>query len=186
MLKLILKTNLRRKLLGYSFTHADEDYYVRELASYIHEDPGNLSRELRRMEEDGLYRSRERGRVKFYSLNKAHPLFKELKTIVFKTEGVEGSLRGIVSAAKGVSRAFIYGSYAKGKENASSDIDLVVTGDFDRDGFTGAVRKLEHNLGRQVNFNAYTDSEFEREKKKRGGFLNLVLKDKIITLKGKA
>lgn len=138
------------------------------------------------MEEDGLYRSRERGRVKFYSLNKAHPLFKELKTIVFKTEGVQGSLRGIVSAAKGVSRAFIYGSYAKDKENASSDIDLVVTGDFDRDGFTGAVRKLEHNLGRQVNFNAYTDSEFEREKKKRGGFLNLVLKDKIIALKGKA
>ena len=186
MMNLIAKTKLRRKLFGYSFTHPDEDYYVRELASYIHEDPGNLSRELRRMEEEGLYKSRERGRVKFYSLNKAHPLFKELKMIVFKTEGVEGSLRGIVSAAKGVTSAFIYGSYAKDKENASSDIDLVVTGDFDRDGFTGVVRELEAKLGRQVNFNAYTDSEFDKEKKKRGGFLNLVLKDKIITLKGKA
>jgi len=41
---LLLNTKLRRKLLTYSFTHPDENYYVRELASLIDEDAGNLSR----------------------------------------------------------------------------------------------------------------------------------------------
>ncbi len=184
-MKVLLKTKLRRKLLKYAFTHPEGNYYVRELAGYIDEDPGNLSRELRRLEDEGLYRSTVRGRLKLYSLNKVYPLFGELKAIVSKTEGVEASLKGLVEADKGISLAFIYGSYAKDKEKATSDIDLVVVGDFDRDTFTGAVRGLEKQLDREINFNAYTADEFRIERKKRGGFLNLILKDKIIIIKGK-
>ena len=36
-------------------THPDEYYYVKELASIINEDAGNLSRELSKFEEEGLY-----------------------------------------------------------------------------------------------------------------------------------
>lgn len=182
---MLLKTKLRRKLLGYAFTHPRANYYVRELASYIQEDPGNLSRELRRLEDEGLYKSVIRGRLKLYSLNKAYPLFNELRAIVSKTEGVEAALKGLTGAEKGISLAFIYGSYAKNKESASSDIDLVVVGDFERDSFTQKVRKIEGRLDREINFNAYTADEFRAERRKRGGFLNLVLKDKIIILEGK-
>lgn len=184
-MKLLLKTKLRRKLLGYTFTHPHGNYYVRELASYIQEDPGNLSRELRRLEDEGLYKSVTRGRIKLYSLNKAYPLFNELRAIVSKTEGVEAILKGLVEAEKGISLAFIYGSYAKNKENAASDIDLVVVGDFERDAFTQKVRKIEGKLDREVNFNTYAPDEFKAERRKHGSFLNLVLKDKIIILKGK-
>jgi predicted transcriptional regulator with HTH domain len=69
-MSVLLNTKLRKKLLTYSFTHPDEDYYVRELSGLIEEDPGNLSRELRILEEEGLYTSVTRGRVKLYSLNK--------------------------------------------------------------------------------------------------------------------
>lgn len=184
-MKVLLKTKLRRSLLGYAFTHPEVNYYVRELASYIHEDPGNLSRELRKLEDEGLYKSVTRGRLKLYSLNKAYPLFNELKAIVSKTEGVEAELKWLIEVDKGISLAFIYGSYAKNKEKASSDIDLVVVGDFDRRAFTEMVRRLEGKIDREVNFNSYTADEFKTERKKRGGFLNLVLKDKVIILKGK-
>lgn len=50
----LLNSKLKRKLLTYSFTHPEESYYVRELASLIQEDPGNLSRELKRLEDEGL------------------------------------------------------------------------------------------------------------------------------------
>jgi predicted nucleotidyltransferase len=181
----LLSTKLRKKLLAYSFTHSDENYYVRELASYIHEDPGNLSRELRKLEGEGLYKSVSRGKVKFYSLDKSYPLFSELKAIIFKTEGVFGTLKESVSGYEGITLAFIYGSYAKDQEKASSDIDMVVVGDFDRDAFTEELRKLEARLSREINFNAYTKEEFHAERKKHGGFLNLVLKEKILLLKGK-
>jgi uncharacterized protein len=184
-MSVILNTKLRRKLLTYSFTHADEDYYVRELSSLIDEDPGNLSRELRKLEEEGLFSSHIRGRAKFYSLNKQYPLFIEIKKIVFKTEGVEGSLKEVMTKYREIAFAFIYGSYAKNKEKKTSDIDVVVVGRFPHDAFTRDIRSLESKLNREINFTSYTPEELERERKKEGGFLNLVLKGKIHVLKGK-
>jgi predicted nucleotidyltransferase len=171
-------------LLAYAFTHPDEQYYVRELSGLIEEDPGNLSRELKRMEAEGLYTSVTRGSVKLYSLNKKYPLFKELKQIIFKTEGVEGSLNRIVREYKGISLAFIYGSYAKNREKKTSDIDLVLVGEVSDGKFARAIRALEARLNREINYTVYERGEFEKERKKRGGFLHLVLTDKIILLKG--
>ncbi len=180
----LLNTKLRRKLLAYSFTHPDEDYYVREFSGLIQEDPGNLSRELRILEEEGLYTSVTRGRVKLYSLNKKYPLFRELKKIIFKTEGVEGTLKELVGGFKGISVALIYGSYAKEREKKTSDIDLIAVGKFHRNKFTREIHTLELKLGREINFTVYTQEEFEKEKGREGGFLNLILKEKIIILKG--
>lgn len=184
-MSVLLNTRLRRKLLAYSFTHSDENYYVRELSSLIDEDPGNLSRELRKLEAEGLYVSFTKGKAKFYSVNKNYPLFKELKKIIFKTEGVEGSLKEIVLKYKGIALTFIYGSYAKNEEKKTSDIDLVVVGKINRDHFTNDIRNLETKLNREINFTVYTEDEFAKERKNEGGFLNLVLKDKFIILKGR-
>jgi predicted nucleotidyltransferase/predicted transcriptional regulator with HTH domain len=181
---ILTNTKLRRKLLAYSFTHADEQYYVRELSGLIDEDPGNLSRELKRLEDEGLYTSMTKGSVKLYSLNKKYPLFKELKTIIFKTEGVEGSLNQIVRRCTGISLAFIYGSYAKNTEKKTSDIDLVVVGEVPNGEFARDIRDLEAKLNREINYTFYERGEFEKERKKEGGFLHLVLADKIILLKG--
>ena len=183
-MSVILNTKLRRKLLTYSFTHPDEDYYVRELSSLINEDPGNLSRELRKLEEEGLFASFIRGRSRFYSLNKQYPLFKEIKKIIFKTEGVEGSLKEVMTRYKGISFAVIYGSYAKNKESKTSDIDVLTVGEFPVNAFTRHIRNLESKLNREINFTSYTRQEFETERKKEGGFLNEVLKGKIHVLKG--
>jgi len=183
-MSVLLNTKLRRKLLTYSFTHPDENYYVREISSLIDEDPGNLSRELKKLEDEGIYTSMTKGGAKYFSLNKSYPLFKELKKIIFKTEGVEGSLKEAVSRFKGISLAFIYGSYAKDKDKKASDIDLVVVGEFSQNKFTHDIRDLESKLNREINFTSYTIEEFKKDGKKDGGFLNLVLKDKILILKG--
>jgi predicted nucleotidyltransferase len=180
----IIKTKLRSKLLSYYFLHPDESYYVREIASLIVEDPGNLSRELRSMEKEGIFISRLKGRIKLYSLNKAYPLFNELKNIVFKTEGAEGSFKKLVLAHKDIEAAFIYGSFAKNSEKKTSDIDIVVIGKFDRDKFTRELRSLESKLSREINFTAYKREEFDKKRKEEGGFLNMVLAGKIILLKG--
>ena len=182
---ILFNTKLRKKLLTYSFAHPDEQFYVRELSVLIDADPGNLSRELRKLEDEGLYISIIKGKEKFYSLNKNYPLFSELKTIISKTEGVDGSLKELVSRYKDISYAFIYGSYAKNKENKTSDIDLVLVGKFPNDKFTRDIRTLESKLNREINFTRYSEEEFAVEKRKKDGFLNLVLKDKNIILKGK-
>ena len=183
-MSLLLGSRLREKLLSYSFAHPGENYYVRELSGLIDEDAGNLSRELRRLEREGLVLSFSKGKEKYYSLNKDYPLLPELKKIVSKTVGVEGSLRHLVAGFKGISLSFIHGSYAKGKEKKTSDIDLVVVGRFSEKEFTHQIRRLESRLNREINFTAYTEEEFFAERNQEGGFLNLVAKEKTIILKG--
>ena len=178
-------TKLRRKLLAYTFTHPDEGFYVRELSGLIDEDAGNLSRELRKLEEEGLFRSISKGTLKIYSLNQAYPLFKELKEITFKTEGLEGSLKNLFGQYKGIALAVIYGSYARKSEKKTSDVDVILVGRFPQNRLTRQIRELESRLNREINFTAYSSEEFNRESKKTGGFLDLVLKGKVIVLKGK-
>ena len=177
-------SKLRSKILSYFFTSPEKSLYVRELGIILDEDPGNLSRELRKLAREGIFVSSTKGRVKFYSLDKRYPLFSDLKNIIFKTDGIEGSLRRLVSEYARIDLAFIYGSYAKEKEKGSSDIDIVVVGSFPRDEFTRKLRALESRLNREANFNSYTRAEFDKESAKKGGFLNMVIKDKVILLKG--
>src|SRR3989338_6835148 len=107
IMRILFKTRLRKKLLVYLFTHPVEHFYVRELAGLINEDAGNLSRELKLFEKDGLCASAAKGILKFYSLNKNYPLFGELKQIIFKTEGVAGALKDLLKKTEGIRLALI-------------------------------------------------------------------------------
>jgi predicted nucleotidyltransferase len=185
-MSLLFKTNLRKKLLTHLFTHPNENFYVREIASSIDEDAGNLSRELNLLAEEGLCSYFRRGNSKFYSLNHTYPLFNEFKQIIEKTEGVQGTLKELVDKSPGIKTAFIYGSFAKNKAAKTSDIDLVVAGKFSNSKFLDLIRAAESKLNREINYTAYTPEEFEAETNKKGAFLNIILKDKLIPLKGKA
>jgi predicted nucleotidyltransferase len=112
-------------------------------------------------------------------------LFNEIKSIIFKTAGVEGSIRAIINDIDGISRAFIYGSFADGKEKKLSDIDLLIAGKFAEDELIGKIRNLEAKLDREINYVSFTEKEYLKERKKKGSFLNAVLKNKLIVLKGK-
>ena len=166
---LLRSTKLRKKLLNYAFTHTEASYYVRELANLISEDPGNLSRELAALEREGLFTSSRKGNLKFYALNTSYPLFKELKDIIFKTGGVEGSLRELVKEFDGIKRAFIYGSYAANREKESSDIDLFIVGSIIENEWIIELNKVGQKLNREINYVYYGEDEFKRKIKEKGG-----------------
>src|ERR1700747_1506719 len=56
-----LRSELRRKLLTYFYTNRAARVYVRQLASALGVDSTNLSRELARLEREGLLRSEIEG-----------------------------------------------------------------------------------------------------------------------------
>ena len=185
-MSIIAGSKLRKKIYAYAFTHVDEKYYVRELAALIGEDPGNLSRELRCLAEEGVFLFTEKGKEKYYYLNRKYPLFEEIKKIVFKTEGVEGSIRDLISAFSGIKICFLYGSFAVGKEDSGSDIDLaaVVSEGFDEKPFLKKLSALERKLGRDINYTLYEEYDYRSKKSEEGSFLNKVLEGRIIVLKG--
>lgn len=180
----LTRSRLRQKLLAYFFTNPNSQAYVREIASILDEDPTNISKELNRLEKVGVFVSSTRGRQKYFSLNKKYPLYGELKSIIFKTIGVEGRLKEIINGTEGVIFSFIYGSFPQNKEDTTSDIDLLIVGNPDEEKLMEKIEALEKKLQREINYNIYPVKEFKQKVKKQDSFLINILKRPKIILKG--
>lgn len=180
----ITKSKLRQKLLSYFFANPQTSLYLREIASLLREDPGNLSKELAHLVKSGIFLSNARGNQKYFSLNKDYPLYKELKSIIFKTIGIEGSLREIIANTEGIKFSFIYGSFAHHKEQAASDIDLFIVGNPDEEELMEGIENLEKKLNREINYNIYPPKEFKEKLRKKDTFILNILKRPKIVLKG--
>jgi DNA-binding transcriptional ArsR family regulator len=102
---LLQGSKLRKKLLTHLFHHADEQYYVRELAALLVEDAGNMSNELAKLYKEGLLSFKTKGNTKLYSLDKKYPLHNELKKLIHKSAGAEGGLKRLAGAHPGISSA---------------------------------------------------------------------------------
>jgi len=66
--------------------YPDFKTHVRGLAKLIKEDAGNIQRELKRLEKVGFLSSEKQANTKIYSTNKQFPIFKELQSIVLKSQ----------------------------------------------------------------------------------------------------
>ena len=180
----LTKSRLRQKILSYYFTNPTKRLYVRQAASILEEDPGNLSKEFSRLEKEGVFIAEMQGNQKHFYLNKQYPLHNELKSILFKTVGVEGRLKEIIAKMKGVQLSFIYGSYATNNENASSDVDLLIVGKLDEDKLLKEIESAERILGREINYNIYPPKEYKEKLKRKDNFITNILKRPKIILKG--
>ncbi len=180
----ITKSRLRRELLSHFFTNPQAELYLREVATLLKEDAGNLSKELAALENLGIFNSRLSGKQKYFSLNRQYPLYKELKSVVFKTIGIEGRLKELSEKIEGIKVAFIYGSFAENKENSLSDIDLFLIGSPDEDILMEEIDSLEKRLGREINYNVYPEKEFKEKRRHKDGFIINLLKRPKIFLKG--
>lgn len=183
----ITKSRLRNKILLHFFTNVDDEMYLREMALRLKEDPGNLSKELSKLEKEGIFISQYRGKQKYFFLNKAYSLFNELKSIIFKTIGIQGSLQNIINEISGIVSAFIYGSFATGKENASSDIDLcliVKDSVFNEHNYISKIDGLGKTISREINYIYYSEEEWKKQINENDSFIiNIKMGPKII-LKG--
>ncbi len=180
----IFGSRIRAKILGWLFTHPDESFFVRQIALLLKEDPTNVSREMAKLEELGILRSKRNGNLKHFQTNQECPFFEELKSLVLKTSGVAGRIRTSLERMSGIEYAFIYGSYAKGEEKADSDVDLLIIGDVDLDHLDANLEKLEKMTGREINYVLYSMAEFKCKKKAKDGFLADVLSGKKIMVVG--
>ncbi len=57
----------------------------------------------------------------------------------------------LTPVAENIEFAFVYGSFARGEENAGSDIDLMVIGEITLDDLLDRISPLEHKLNRPIN-----------------------------------
>ena len=156
----LFKSKLRQRLLALFLTNPHDRYYVRQLHQMLDGSVGSLHRELIYLEHLGILNSDKVGNLKFYFANRDHALFEEISGITAKTVGVFGALREALGDLSGITAAFVYGSFAAGRETARSDIDLFVIGDIDHGALNKRLSDVEKALQREINYTAMTGAEF--------------------------
>ena len=157
-----LRSQLRRKVLTFFYVNRAALVYVRQLAAALGADSTNVSRELARMETEGLLRSELEGRQRYYSLNRSYPYLKPLFELLRGSIGVEPALRDALRKVDGINAAWLYGSFAKNEADARSDIDVLIVGRPDAAQLAAEIRKAEHALRREINYAVFTSPELKR------------------------
>ena len=178
------RSQARRRLLAYYFTNPTARLHLRDLAERLNTDPSNLSKELRRLEGERLFRSEISGRQKYFQLNREYPLFDEVRAIVEKTIGAVAVIRHALQRMDGIQEAYLYGSFAKNQQDAASDIDVLIIGAPREEAVAQVVSKLERQLGREINYTVLTEREFASRRLRKDAFLENVWHNKRIPLIG--
>lgn len=179
-----LRSKARRRLLAYYFANPTARLHLRDLAHRLSIDPSNLSKELVRLERQGLFRSEISGRQKYFQLNREYPLFAEVRGIVSKTIGAPSLIAQSLKKIRGIEEAYLYGSFASNQQDAASDIDVLVIGTPRDEVLAEEMRKIEQQLGREVSYTVLSRREFNSRHTRKDAFLENVWRNKRILLMG--
>lgn len=179
-----LRSELRRRLLTFFYVNRKARVYVRQLAEALQVDSTNLSREMKRLEKDGILRSETEGRQLYYSLNAASPNLKPLLALLKGSIGVEPALKDALRNLSGIESAWLVGSFAKGEADAASDIDLLIVGEPDQAQLASETRKAEKSLRREINYTVLAPGELKRRLRTGDAFVRDIWGGKRIELIG--
>ena len=86
MLDVFITSRVRRKIIILYAKYPDFKTHVRGLAKLLKEDPGNVQRELKKLEQVGFLRTQQRKNTRIYFLNTQFPMYKELQSMVLKSQ----------------------------------------------------------------------------------------------------
>jgi len=149
------KSRTRDAVVRELFAEPRVEWHVRGLARQTGEAVANVHRELRRLEAGGwLVRRREANRV-LYGINRAHPLYPEMRSMVAKTVGVGRVLAAALAEVPGVEYAAYLEGAGGGWTSVSGGLRLVVIGPADPATVAAALRPAAQWLARPLPCEVY-------------------------------
>jgi predicted nucleotidyltransferase/biotin operon repressor len=184
MLSTLITSKSRVEILTRFVTHPGERFHYMQLDRLLKASRPSIQKELKRLEDAGILASQKEANTRFYWINQNHPLYPELKSIIFKTAGLADFLRESLAQIGPIDIALIYGSIAKNVEDVRSDIDLLVIGDIDLDALHEAVDAAEKSIDREINPATFTHEEWRARVKRKQAFATDILAGPKIILIG--
>ena len=176
MLSSLLFSEYRKRILGLLLLHPNTSYHMRELARLTSTASGTLHKELVKLTAGGILQSKKVGNQVHYSANTQCRIFSELASILRKTSGLTDVVAEVLVGVKDqITLAFIYGSIARGEEQAASDVDIMLIGALSFGDAVTALYACQSTLQREITPVVYSVDEFNRRLQQQDSFLNDVL-----------
>lgn len=175
----------RSRVLALLFGEPGQTFFVRQIAREVRTSVGSVQRELETLSKLGLLEWTTIGRQVFYQANRHHPAFAEIRSLMAKTAGIFHQLHSALAPiAAQITLALVFGSVARGEEDAGSDVDLLIVGAVSLNDVLTQLSPAERAIGRPINPTVYSLKEFRTRIKDGNHFLNAVLRGQKVLLIG--
>ena len=184
MLKDLITSRVRVKLLTLLLSDPTKIYHVRELVRQTDEEINAVRRELLHLESCGIVSKEPRANRLYYSLRKSYPLFFELLELVAKTSNLGGELLKNRTKLGKIKFAMLSGKFVRHLQHSSNEVDLVVVGTVVLPELAQLVRAEEGRRTAEINYTVMTEEEFHFRKSRRDPFIISILSSSRVMIIG--
>ena len=125
----------------------------REIAKILKVSPTSIANSLKILKENNLVKVEKTKTINFISLNREEQKAIELKRVENLKKIYLSGLSDYLEQTLAGGTIIIFGSYARGEDTTSSDIDIAV---IERKDKMLDLKKYEKNLRREINIHFYT------------------------------
>ncbi len=160
MLSIIISSKTRIKLLIKFFLFDGNYSYLRSMEKEFHESSNSIRVELNRFLSAGLLLSEYKGKKRYYHANQKHPLYKDLKSIVRTTLGINYLIDNCICKVGNLQYAYITGNLAEGINSDFIELALVGSG-LDNECIDRLIKKVQKLLDRKIMYLTFTQDQME-------------------------
>ncbi len=155
---------VRGRLIALLSEARETELHTRELIRRSGRSPRAVQVALEQLSRQGILRSRRVGNMRLWTLNRSNPLLGPLQELAKRTVGLPAQLRDALRGVEGVRLAFIFGSFALGTEDTTSDIDVFVYGEPDWRALSRVNGDVRAQFAREVNIVAWTSRDLRERR----------------------
>ncbi|OQY67025.1 hypothetical protein B6D29_02330 [Microgenomates bacterium UTCPR1] len=184
MLRHIIPSKARRKILELFFHHPNENYYLRRVVRETEEEVNAVKRELDILAEEKLLLKEKRLNKVFFTLNKNYRFYDEFLRIFTKMSILPTLISKNISKIGKVKFIALSTKYAKNIEIKEDEIYLLLVGIIVVAEVESIIAEAEKPFGRPINYTVMTEDEFNFRKKNNDPFIWRFLKQPKIMLNG--
>ncbi len=184
MLKHIIPSKVRRKILELFFHNLDSTFYLREVVRRVDEEVNAVKREL-----DILYagkvlvRERRMNKV-FYSLNRSYVFFDEFLRIFTKTSDLSNHILKNLSKLGKIKYVAVSTKFSKKVQIKEDEIYVLFVGIVVVPEVDTIMNSARRSFGWDINYTVMTDDELKFRKKNNDPFIWKFLKHPKVMLVG--
>lgn len=181
-LEQLFGSKTRVKLISLFLLNPERSFFVREITRKLNIRINSVRRELKILSKIGLIKSKLDGRKTFYYANKKFIFFEEFKSMAEKTGHSGDKISEVIKGLGTISFSCFSGTFTG---NADTKVDLLLIGEIKKEKLKAFLKKMEREVGREINYTVLTDTEFAYRKKCKDKFLLDILSGHTVITENK-
>lgn len=160
MLDTLISSRTRINLLLKFFLNPESTAYLRGLADEFKESTNAIRLELNRFEKAGMLESNMSGNRKLFKVNRKHPLFPDIRNLIFKFVGIDSIIENIVKKLGNPEKVYLTGDFARGRNG--DIVDIIIIGNIDQEYLVRLINKVEVKIQKRIRYLVYNLDEFKK------------------------